>query len=165
MLYSNRHIASLFHISRETVRLWSNTFARHLSISATPSAGRHRTFNDDDLRVFALIKELKGRGLVFDEIHAALDNGQRGDLPIVEAKEVVAADGRQHITLLNREIERLEAERDALAAALRPTQDDNVRLRALLERSEAELEQASDKIEKLMGEIAVLRYKLGQGGK
>lgn len=149
MLYSTRHIAGLFGVSSETVRSWSNTFARHLSISATPSDGRHRTFTEDDLKVFALIKQMKERGLVFDEIQIALENGQRGDPPLVEAKEMVSAEGRQQITLLQREIVRLETEREALAAALRPTQDENVRLKALLERSETELHEARQEIRKL----------------
>lgn len=161
MLYSSRHVAALFNVSRETIRTWATEFARHLSISATPTAGKHRNFDENDLAVFSLIAEMKNHKAVFEEIHLALDNGQLGIAPITDAREMVASDNRQQLAALERQIVHLNADREKLLDRLKPVEDDNIRLRALLERSDAQLAEAKDEIRELNREIG--RLQAGRG--
>ena len=80
-MYSSTHVATIFHVSTETIRNWSDEFSRYLSFMANPGKGRTRTFNDDDMTVLSLIAEMKRKGSTFEEIHVALGQGQRGDSP------------------------------------------------------------------------------------
>lgn len=81
MNYSAIQTAQLFKVARETIRKWAIEFESHLSPSARPATGGIRRFTDSDLEVFALVSEMKDQGKVFDDIHAALRAGQRGDIP------------------------------------------------------------------------------------
>lgn len=81
MNYSAIQTALLFKVARETIRKWAIEFEPYLSPSARPAAGGIRRFTESDLEVFALVSEMKDQGKVFDDIHAALRAGQRGDIP------------------------------------------------------------------------------------
>lgn len=157
LTYSSRHIASLFNISRETVRVWSHEFGKYLSPTAQPEPGRHRNFTDEDLRVFSLVSDMKNRGAIYEDIHAALAAGQRGEPPLATARHIVGsetatvlAQARQRITDLERQVMQLDF-------AIRPTQDENVKLKALLEYTKSELEQARQENRELL-------LKLGKAG-
>lgn len=73
----------LFGVARETVRTYAAEFGAYLSPTASPEKGRMRQFTDDDLKVFALIVAMKGQGSVYEDIHIALQRGERGDLPLI----------------------------------------------------------------------------------
>src|SRR3954454_4310661 len=81
MEYKSSHVQRLFTVSPETVRNWSEEFGEYLSVTATPGTGRHRLFTHEDIEVFALVAELKDKGLTYTDIHAALQNNQRGEVP------------------------------------------------------------------------------------
>ncbi|MBL8118775.1 MAG: MerR family transcriptional regulator [Anaerolineae bacterium] len=78
-------ISSVFHVAPQTVKRWASEFAPYLSADAAPAAGHRRAFNEDDLKVLALVASLKAKGKTFEEIHAALKAGQRGDVPEMPA--------------------------------------------------------------------------------
>lgn len=82
--YTTSQVAKLFDCSTETVRRWSVEFEKHLQPKAQTGGGLKRNFDDSDLTVFALIHEMKAAGRVFDEIHIALANGERGTPPITD---------------------------------------------------------------------------------
>jgi DNA-binding transcriptional MerR regulator len=81
MAFSTRHVAGIFGVSRETARAWSREFARHLSDDATPDKGSHRHFSDGDMEVFALVAAYRREKRSYVDIHKALDNGERGEVP------------------------------------------------------------------------------------
>ena len=90
MEYTSRHAVILYKVTAETIRAWSEEFADFLSVTANPGKGRHRVFTDDDMQVFAYICERKKQGALFDQIHAELANGSRGELPPLPPEEVQA---------------------------------------------------------------------------
>lgn len=81
MNYTTSALAKSFKVSRETIRQWSIHFERHLSEGATVEDGKHRRYSDDDLEVLALVAEMRDNNAQWDEIHIALDAGQRGSVP------------------------------------------------------------------------------------
>ncbi|MCC7130447.1 MAG: MerR family transcriptional regulator [Anaerolineae bacterium] len=113
VMYTSLQVAAIFGLSRETIRRYADEFKDHLSPSANPSPNRARSFNDADLAVVALVSELKRLGKQFDEIHAALSNGQRG-APPENARSIVLSD-QPKVTTLQSRVNRLEQE---LSAAL-----------------------------------------------
>lgn len=140
----------LFGISKETVRQWAIEFAQYLSPSAAPGQkGKHRQYTEDDLTVFALIAEMKERGVIFDEIHLALTNGQRGTPP---GMQTAISQTTMQMVLLEKRVTELSAEVERLL----PFENENIELRALLKRTEEQLASAQEKIDKLNREIGRL---------
>jgi DNA-binding transcriptional MerR regulator len=145
MKYSTRHAMTLFKVSKETVRNWSQEFSEYLSPTASPAAGRHRQYTDDDLRVFALIHEMKAEGQLFEDIRASLANGQRGHVPEAETHDIIAAEPRQQLMLLQGRVLELEQE----VERLRESEKVAITERALRQRAEEQLVDA----QKLIGDL------------
>jgi DNA-binding transcriptional MerR regulator len=171
MIYTMRHITALFEVSHETVRNWTREFERHLSVRANPGKGKHRTYNDDDLQVFALISELKKQGFQYQDIHASLDNGQRGEPPLLPAEQVEAlaiGEQQRQLTLQLRQlqvrVEQLQSERDDALAKLRPAEEKNIRLEALLEDRTKQLEEARREIRQLYMQVGRLQHSEDSDG-
>ena len=132
--------------SKETIRVWSVTFARFLSPSASPTTkGQHRLYDDSDLAVFLLVKEMRGRGITFDEITLSLANGERA---LVPNDNTSALSQQEQLTALQ-----------GLITDLKTALDESRGQNKLLER---QLSEAQAKIDRLVGENAVL--KAGKGG-
>lgn len=112
-MYTTSHLTNLFNVSHQTVKNWCKEFADYLSPTATPPANRQRQFTDDDLMVLALVAELKGAGATFEDIHAALAVGQRGDLPdtmaITTTEPALLITLRQRVTALETDLAALRA--------------------------------------------------------
>lgn len=118
MKYTTQHVSNLFNIVNQTVRNYAAEFSHYLSPSARPGANRQRQFTDDDLAVFALIVEMKNNGAIYEDIHAALANGQRGQIPEPNAitptnANVMLLALREQVTTLVNEVKRLELENAA----------------------------------------------------
>lgn len=79
--YTTSDIAALFGVSVQSVKNWAREFSDYLTPTATPAAGQKRNFKEDDLRVFALVREYTVRGNTFSDAHMALRAGQRGEIP------------------------------------------------------------------------------------
>ncbi len=172
--YTTSQLCSIFSISPQTVRNWSQDFSRHLSSSAAPGKGRNRMFNEDDLRVFSLIAAMKSNSATHEEIQSSLTAGQRGDLPNLSPSDVqsmVMTDHARAITNLKNEIAALQDERNSTLADLQKARDEALQLRATLEANEAnsakrvaeimdQLKSAQDRIEKLNREIGRLESKI-----
>lgn len=82
--FTTQHVCRTFKVSHQTVKNWCDEFSTHLSPTALPEAGRKRVFTTNDLEVFALIAEYHKRGFRYEEAHAALKAGQRGQIPEAE---------------------------------------------------------------------------------
>lgn len=68
--YPPRHVQNELGVSASTVRRWSETFARHLSISATRPP---RRYDDEDMARLRRIKALLDAGLRIEDVDARLD--------------------------------------------------------------------------------------------
>jgi len=85
--YSAKQLSTIYQITPETIRVWSNTYQDFLSHNATQST-RKRTYTVEDTTVIALVAEQRKQGQSFDEIRIALNNNQRGNPPSLEPEEI-----------------------------------------------------------------------------
>lgn len=150
-MYTASQVAKLFNTARETIRNWAIEFERELSPSSNPGDGRKRMFSDSDLEIIALIAEMKGEGKLYADIHAALANNQRGQVP--DAASAIIPGSTPRPNQLQARINFIEAQ---LAAALADRQQD----RREIELLTRQLSEAQAKIDRLTGENAVLKYRL-----
>lgn len=149
MLYTSTHAATLFHVSTETIRNWAEVFSPYLSVTANPGKGRTRSFTTEDMQVLALVAEMKSKGATFDEIHVALQNGQRGDPPPLMVEEVQAIITGEQEKKLSLEIEYLKRSlKEALARAQEAelAKAENIRLRAQLESVEKRVQELMEQM-------------------
>jgi outer membrane murein-binding lipoprotein Lpp len=121
------------------------------------------------MRVFALVANLKNQGLTYDDIHAALANGQRGDPPTLPAEDMqalVVTDQKQQsaiqIQQLEVQIAQLKLERDEALAQIQPTRDENIRLQTRLEITQERVKELSEQLEKAQKRIEELNREVGQ---
>lgn len=140
-MYTSKDICDYFAITRETVRLWSVTFADYLSPGATPAKGQQRNYNDDDLAVFALVSEMRAAGDNTDNILATLASGQRGDVPTGPARKLAGP------VELRSELARVENR-------LQVVQADLLRAEGKIELLEAQNQALQDEIRDLYRELA-----------
>lgn len=148
--YSSPQLAELFQVNEQTIRRWSDEFGEYLSIHAAPGKGRPRQFTDDDLPVIALIASMKRTKAEYRDIHAALKNGERGEVPD-NIRAIIPSPDRTdfQVQLLTEELQSKEMEL--------------VRLRTMLEGKqelEARLQAAHEEIARLNREIGRLEGRL-----
>jgi DNA-binding transcriptional MerR regulator len=89
-LWKTQHVMILYNISGETVRQWSLEFQQYLSPTGQPGSRRRKVFVDEDMQVFSLVAAMKKDRKTYEEIHAALQSGQRGEVPVMPPQEVFA---------------------------------------------------------------------------
>jgi len=191
-MYTTKHAQKIFEVkSDQTIRNWIREYQEFFSIDATPGKGVDLQLTEDDMRVLDLIASMRGDRRPSDEIYATLKSGQRGNLPDYTPEELdllVRGDYEKYLSTqvheLNMKIEQLTQENEELRTALQPVRDKNIQLEAERialekhiddlklqldqerERSERIAEQertrSQDQLERLLREIAELRYKMGQ---
>lgn len=127
--YNSRQTAALFGVALETIRNWGSEFQDYLSPTANPGKGRHRKYNQEDLAVLALANELKDAGMTYAEIHAALQNGQRGTPPDLAPMDVQAI-------VVNEREKRLSIEVEALQLTVMNLQERLAEVRGKLKEAE-----------------------------
>lgn len=140
-------------------------FREYLSPTATPGKNKHRLFTEADMQVFSLVAELKKQGMTFEEIHAALKSGQRGDpptLPPEEVQAIVSSDRERRLAIENEYLQqalvRAQEELKQVAAIreeLQQTKEQNIRL-------EAQITIYKDQQERLEQTIRELSRELGR---
>lgn len=152
MIYTPEDLRKRFNVAKETLRQWSIEFAPYLSPSATPTdKGKHRLYTDDDLGVLALVAELKDRGVTFDEIHLALKNGQRGDVPD-DPDGLALIPQQQQVALIQARVLELQDE----VERLKPFEGQVMVERTLREHYQEQLKIAQEEIARLNREIGKL---------
>lgn len=105
--------AQIFNVTAQTIRRWVDEFGKHLSPSATPQQGRSRILTAADMEVLALVAELKGQGKVYEDIHASLAAGMRGDPPLsAQSPTLATLPNSDEVALLVQRIQGLQAELD-----------------------------------------------------
>jgi DNA-binding transcriptional MerR regulator len=115
--FTTQSIIKTFKVSHQTVKNWCDEFGRYLSPTATPGDGKKRVFTPNDLKVFALLSDYHKRGFRWEDAHAALQNGQRGEIPQDVELEPVAPPAllvslRDEINNLQLLLKSAESERD-----------------------------------------------------
>jgi DNA-binding transcriptional MerR regulator len=158
-MYTSATLTALYGISRETVRVWVNEFREYLSPGATPSAGRQRIFSDGDMKVFALIHEMKGRGALYEDIHLALKNGQRGDLPSTLYSLAQGGTTDNRSLSLRKELEQANTKIETLETALTTYAQSDQRQKAQIELLERQIETLQTKVDNLNREIGRLEAR------
>lgn len=163
-LYSSRQTATIFGVALETIRNWADEFQEYLSPTATPGKGKHRMYSLDDLRVFSLVADLKSQGLTYADIHASLQNGQRGPAPALPPEEVQAlVTGEQErrlsleVDYLQRSLVRVQTELEEARTALKAAEqvkEDKIRLETQLEEERRRVQEKEQQIAELKQGLA-----------
>lgn len=184
-MYTTKHAQKLYEVkSDQTIRNWIREFQEFFSVNATPGKGTDLQLNQEDMKVLDLIASMRTERRPSDEIYATLKSGQRGNLPEYTPEELdllVSGDYEKHLSTqvseLNNQIEQLTQENEELKAAVQPLRGKNIQLEAeradlkeQLERererserlAEQERSRGQQQLERLLREIAELRYKMGQ---
>lgn len=123
--YNPADVMKLFKISSETVRTWSDEFARHMSPLANPGNRRHRSYSYADMEVLSLVAAMKANNMTFADVHISLDSGQRGvvpDEPVELSTNEIETALQNEIMDLRSRINRLEGENSLLKGMLKDTQ-------------------------------------------
>ena len=77
-----KEAAGQLGVSDQTLRLWSNEFRVFMSPTAAPAAGVVREFNDVDLRLLTVVRDMRRTQRPTQEIHDELQRiVDSGDLP------------------------------------------------------------------------------------
>jgi chromosome segregation ATPase len=191
-MYTTKHAQKLFEVkSDQTIRNWIKEFQEFFSVDATPGKGVDLQLTREDMQVLDLIASMRGDRRPAEDIHATLKSGQRGNAPEYSPEQLdLLVDGEYEKYLstqlneLNVKIEQLTKENDELKSSIQPVRDKNIQLEAERvaldkqmeelknqlekerERSERIAEQertrGQEQLERLLREIAELRYKMGQ---
>ena len=163
MEYSTKHVELLYGVSHETVRRWTDEFSEYLSHNANPGKGRHRNFDDDDMRVLALIADYKKRGVLFEEIHAALKNGQRGNgpaLPAVDMQAMVLGEQEKHLQI---EVDYLRRTLTEALAEVKQGQiykEENIKIQAELDFTNRRLDDLKERFQETNQELENAREEI-----
>jgi DNA-binding transcriptional MerR regulator len=144
-VYSVGQLTVIAKVAPQTVHRWCDVFSAYLSQGATPSKGRKRVFTQDDMSVLLYVATAKNGGATYEEISAALANGQRVELPDAIPSESAA---------LALQVSRQDVE-TALHTELAVANERVSTLTRLLSNSE-------DKVETLEGEIRRLHKEIGR---
>lgn len=165
MNYTTSDAEVIFKVSPQTIRNWSKEFSRYLSATANPEEGRTRIFTEEDMRVLDLVARLKVEGKQYDEIHAALLAGERGNPPGVSSDEVRALVAGEIERRLHLEIQVLKRQLEIAEKKLEEAEhakDDNIRLQALLETSNRRTDELSAQLKAAQDELRRLEREAGQ---
>lgn len=161
MEYKSEIVQSLFNITGQTVRNWTNEFSDFLSDDAVGGENKHRVFTEDDLSVFALISELKAKRLNTDDIKATLATGNRGEIP--DTTGIVPVDTALKITRLESQMLQYKYNYETALEEIDQLKLEKARLEGELKSLSTVREQLADEHEKrdsLMREIGKLEARL-----
>ena len=163
MSFTSKEIAHIFGYTEQTVRKWADEFGEYLSLAASPGNGRHRDFQVEDLTVLSFIAQEKDKHATYEDIHASLKTGARGDMPEISEDrlkflaasesekqatiEVVAL--QRHIADLSERLNRAEI----IAAKVDQMTQENVRLQTRLEMTEETVKSKDGEITTLKSEL------------
>jgi DNA-binding transcriptional MerR regulator len=173
-MYTTKQVGAIFNRSHETIRSWAEEFQEHLEPLATPGRGKNRAFTEGDLEVLSLIAKMKDEGFNFEDIHRALQQGERGAPPNIkpqEAQLLVRTEGERRlmamVEALQTQLLNTTTERDRAVQEASKVRE----LEKQLARTEAELEYLREQIEdkkflheqigELKGELKAIKRQAG----
>ncbi len=149
--FTTKDIETLFGVSHQSAKNWSDEFAEYLSPTARPTPGHKRVFTSEDMRVFALVAENQKAKFRYEDAHRALKMGQRGEIPTREGE--LPAVPPAILTRLREEMKN----RDALIIALTTERD---KATGRVEQLEKLLHEKDQRIEELITQLASLRVQV-----
>lgn len=147
-MYTTQQLFNVFQVSHQTIKNWCGEFKDYLSPTATPQKKHRRMFTDEDLKVFDLVKQLKGEGKRYEDIKAALGAGMRGGVPDMP-HEIVPARQNGQLTAALFQIKQLQAELDVEREMRKVAETMKARTDGKVELLEKQLEDAHEKIYQL----------------
>lgn len=172
MFYSSQQVAALYGVTTQSVNRWAREFEEYLSPSAKPGGSKTRQFSKEDVMVLALVSEMQKKHLTYEDIHASLKAGARGEPPLVEPDEVqaiVSNETGSRLALENDYLKRLlvdaqqslkKAEEDL--KRLRETEDEVVKLRERVANKEEIEQQLRNEVAALLAKVESLAKEAGQ---
>ena len=148
--YKTQHIVNIFGISSTTVRKYADMYEKYLSVDGQRQDGQHRSFNQDDLRVFTTVVTLRAEGKDWDEIGTFLDSGDRFEPPEIDdnALAIMTKAGDDILEMLQKmqdEINELRETKDSHLIA------ENEKLAKEVKEKEAEIRRLYREIGRLEG--------------
>lgn len=161
--YKSADIQRLFDVSSETVRRWSQEFEEYLSPNASPGKGRARQFTLEDLKVFALVAEIKNDGGTYDDAHLALKSGQKGDVDELLQERSLDIHTSVELDLMQQRFQLLQIAHDEAVERAGQLENELIRLKTELKQMDEvkeELKSSQDIINKLNREIGRLEAHL-----
>lgn len=171
-MYSIRDVATLYGITTENARQWAIEFAPYLSPTASPGEGQKRAFTDEDMEVFDLVAKSKKAKRTFEDIHAALQSGQRGvapQLPPADIQALAMVEGERRLAAQVDRLSGLLSDRtqqlDQLKAELeeaKKAQVEAASLKAKVDYLEADRQQLQAQAKELTAKVEALAERAGR---
>jgi len=147
--YTTGHLQNLFGWHYETVRRYCKEFADWLSPTATPAPNEHRKFTYADLKVFALIAEMKQERKTYKDIKLALGTGQRGTLPELTEDEIqvihMSRQGAQLFARMQGRIDELNTELRLIKSETAPDRERVINLQVEVRLLKEQLDAANNR--------------------
>jgi DNA-binding transcriptional MerR regulator len=172
MAYSTEQVASLYNVSKSTIRNWVFEFEEFLSPTAKPGRYKNRHFSIEDMTVISLIAEMKSKGATFDDIHLSLKNDERGEAPDLDPEEVMTLAGQERVRHLSLQIEQLTytinklkeelATAHHLADQAQQWRDKNIQLETELRITQEQLKITQQNYTEAIKKIEVISLELGR---
>jgi len=151
--HTTGQLADMLKIHPETVRRYTSRFSSFMSPNAQPGGKRTRLYNEDDLKVIALISDMKAHRKTFEDIQVALEAGQSDSIQIPEDLP------EQNLISIEQQ-ERIIARMQELEEALEELRTENIQL-----KEQVKLQRELGKLEgeaKLNAELASLNQQIGK---
>lgn len=169
-MFTTRHAQVYFQVaSPQTIRNWTREFAKYLSPGANPGSGNTRNFTIEDMGVLSLVAEMSGKGQGFEQIHASLAAGQRGDVPNLSTEDIdvlIAGEVERHLNTQLHETrqlaEQLQQDLDALKSQVQPLRDENIRLQVQVEDRDERLKELNEQFKETQNKIENLMREMGK---
>jgi DNA-binding transcriptional MerR regulator len=166
---STKDIATYYGYSKPAIRAWALEFAEYLSPTANPGRGKNRVYTAEDLEVLDYVAQRKREQATFEQIHAELKGGARGNAPDLtesDLKLLSASEGEKRVAIevaaLQRRVvdlteqladaHRRASEADALKVKLATAENTVELTRQQLDEAKAALKEAQGRIESLIRE-------------
>jgi DNA-binding transcriptional MerR regulator len=165
MGYTTNDVKTLLNVAPETVRNWTREFARYLSATANPEAGRTRLYTDDDLKVFDLVYRMRDENRSYEDIHASLLAGERGNSPAVSPEEVRAIITGEVERQLSLEINILRKQLSLAEDRLKEfdvLKENNIRLQTELDAEKRRAEEINNQLKAAMDKQEMLLREMGR---
>lgn len=165
--FNTSQVAAVYQVSLETVRTWCLEFQKFLSPRANPGNRQKRLFSHDDMEVLALVALLKAEGLTYQDIHLALQNGERAVPPITTLGEqtnlsVGSESGLiVKVQQLESRLVELDKERNHLVKQLDGFKRDALRHEIRAEMLADQLDKSEKRVRELLDERARLEREIG----
>jgi DNA-binding transcriptional MerR regulator len=160
-MYTVSDLAGSFDVSQQTIRQWSMEFKQYLSARANPGRNRVRAYCEGDVAVLALVAQMKSMGHVYEDVHMALANGQRGEVPDIEKitrqPDALQIRTDKELLLAKQQAETALAHAAELEGRVKHIEEERDRWQERAEEAEAVLHQLEVDLARVQGEMEAVQ--------